>query len=168
MRAETVGGSQAVPTLRFMLSHPAHCLSLGFGAGLIPFAPGTWGALLGLVLARWGQPVVGDLAFMACLAVAFVLGVWATRITERALGEHDHPAIVWDEIVAMAFVAAIVNGSLAAQAVLFLLFRLFDIVKPGPVGWADRRFDGGWGVMFDDAVAAGLTLFLAAVVVRLW
>lgn len=156
------------PTLRFMLSHPAHTLSLGFGAGLIPVAPGTWGALLGLLLARWLQPVWGDAVFFAVLAGAFLVGIWAAQVTGDALGQSDHSAIVWDEVVAMALVAAMFPGQAGKQAVMFLVFRLFDIWKPGPVGWADRTVKGGFGVMLDDLAAAALALFLAAVVMRVW
>lgn len=156
------------PTLRFMLSHPAHTVSLGFGAGLVPVAPGTWGALLGLFIARWLQPAWGDTVYFTVLAGAFLIGIWAAQVTGEALGKSDHSAIVWDETVAMALVAGMFPDSLREQAIMFLVFRLFDIWKPGPIGWVDRRVKGGLGVMLDDLVAACLGLFLAAVVIRLW
>lgn len=163
------GSSEApAPGVRLMLSHPAHLLSFGFGAGLVPVAPGTWGALLGLLLERILHPLVGDGVFLLGVAIAFVVGIWAVRVTGEVLGVSDHGAIVWDEVVAMALVAAMFPGQLAAQAGMFLLFRLLDIWKPGPVGWADRHVKGGLGVMLDDLVAAGLALFIAAVLLRLW
>ena len=156
------------PTLRFMLSHPAHLISLGFGAGLAPFAPGTFGTLLGLFLTRWLQPVVGDEVFFVGLALALVIGTWAAGVTGRALGESDHGSIVSDEVIAMALIAALLPGAMWKQAWAFLLFRLLDIRKPGPIGWADRSVKGAVGVMLDDLIAAAMTLFIVALWIRLF
>ena len=155
------------PTWRFMLSHPAHFISLGFGSGLAPFAPGTFGTLLGLLLTRWLQPMVGDEIFFLGLLVALLLGTWAAGVTGRALGESDHGSIVWDEVIAMALITALLPGAMWKQIWAFLLFRLLDIRKPGPVGWADRNVKGAFGVMLDDLIAAALTLFIVALCVRL-
>jgi len=154
------------PTLRFMLSHPAHVISLGFGSGLAPFAPGTFGTLLGLFATRWLQPMVGDTIFFAGLAVALVLCVWAAGVTGRALGESDHGSIVSDEVIAMALITAMLPGAAWKQLWAFLLFRLLDIWKPGPIGWADRNVKGAFGVMLDDLIAAALTLLLFALWIR--
>jgi phosphatidylglycerophosphatase A len=156
------------PSVRLMLRHPAHWISFGFGAGLAPFAPGTFGALLGLVLARWLHPALGDSVFFASLSVATVLGVACMHVTGRALGEMDHGAIVWDEVIAMALIVAMLPGSLWQQAWAFLLFRILDIRKPGPVGWADRNVGGAAGVMLDDLIAALLVLLTFAVVARVF
>ena len=150
------------PTLRFMLSHPAHVISLGFGSGLAPFAPGTFGSLVGLFAARWLQPMVGDTIFFLGLAVAFALSVWAAGVTGRALGESDHGSIVSDEVIAMALITAMLPGAAWKQLWAFLLFRLLDIWKPGPIGWADRNVKGTFGVMLDDLIAAALTLLIFA------
>jgi phosphatidylglycerophosphatase A len=155
------------PTLRFMLSHPAHFISLGFGCGLAPFAPGTVGTLLGLLMARWLQPLVGDEIFFLGLAVALVVGTWAAGVTGRALGESDHGAIVWDEVIAMALITALLPGAMWKQIWAFLLFRLLDIRKPGPIGWADRNIKGSVGVMLDDLIAAAMTLFIVALWIKL-
>lgn len=154
------------PTLGFMLSHPAHVISLGFGSGLAPFAPGTFGTLLGLFVARWLQPLVGDAMFFAGLAVAFLLSIWAAGVTGRALGESDHGSIVSDEVIAMALITAMLPGAAWKQFWAFLLFRLLYIWKPGPIGWADRNVKGAVGVMLDDLVAAGLTLLIFALWIR--
>jgi phosphatidylglycerophosphatase A len=154
------------PTLRFMLSHPAHVISLGFGSGLAPFAPGTFGTLLGLFAARWLQPMVGDALFFGGLAAAFALCVWAAGVTGRALGESDHGSIVSDEVIAMALITAMLPGAAWKQLWAFLLFRLLDIWKPGPVGWADRNVKGAFGVMLDDLIAALLTLLIFALWIR--
>ena len=156
------------PTLRFMLSHPAHVISLGFGSGLAPFAPGTFGTLLGWFLARWLQPVLGDETFFYTLVIAFIVGIWAAGVTGRALGESDHGSIVWDEVIAMALITALLPGAMWKQAWAFLLFRLLDIRKPGPIGWADRKVKGALGVMLDDLIAALMTLFIVAIWVRVF
>ena len=139
------------PSLRFMLSHPAHCISLGFGAGLAPFAPGTFGTLLGLFATRWLQPWLGDLWFFSALLGSLLLGTWAAGVTGRALGESDHGAIVWDEVVAMWIILWLcMPMGFWGQLVCFALFRFFDAAKPQPIKWADQLFKGfgprgGWG-----------------------
>lgn len=155
------------PTMRFMLSHPAHVISLGFGSGLAPFAPGTFGTLLGWFATRWLQPMVGDEAFFIGLVFALIIGIWAAGVTGRALGASDHGSIVWDEVIAMALITALLPGAMWKQACAFLLFRLLDIRKPGPIGWADRNVKGAFGVMLDDLIAAAMTLFIVALWVRL-
>jgi phosphatidylglycerophosphatase A len=154
------------PTLRFMLSHPAHVISLGLGTGLAPFAPGTFGTLLGLFATRWLQPMVGDEVFFIGLAAGFMISIWAAGVTGRALGESDHGSIVSDEVIAMALITAMLPGAMWKQAWAFLLFRLLDIRKPGPIGWADRNVKGSFGVMLDDLIAAAMTLFVFALWIR--
>ena len=154
------------PTLRFMLSHPAHLISLGFGSGLAPFAPGTFGTLFGWFAAQRLQPMCGDQMFFIGLALAFGIGIWAAGVTGRALGEGDHGSIVWDEVIAMALITALLPGAFWKQAAAFLLFRLLDIRKPGPIGWADRNVKGAFGVMLDDLIAAAMTLFIVALWIR--
>ena len=159
---------QIKPTLRFMLSHPAHVISLGLGTGLAPFAPGTFGTLLGLFATRWIQPMVGDDVFFIGLVVSFITCLWAAGVTGRALGESDHGSIVSDEVIAMALIAAMLPGAMWKQAGAFLLFRFLDIRKPGPIGWADRNVKGAFGVMLDDLIAAALTLFAFALWIRIF
>ena len=155
------------PALRFMLSHPAHLISLGFGSGLAPFAPGTFGTLLGWFAAQWLQPLLGDAAFFIGLAFALGIGILAAGVTGRALGESDHGSIVWDEVIAMALITALLPGAFWKQAAAFLIFRFLDIRKPGPIGWADRNVKGAFGVMLDDLIAAMITLFIVALWIRL-
>ena len=156
------------PDWRFMRSHPAHLISLGFGAGLMPFAPGTFGTLLGLIATRWLQPMMSEDVFFVGLFQAFIIGIWAVGVTERELGTSDHGSIVWDEVIAMAMITAMLPGAMWKQAWAFLLFRLLDIAKPGPIGWADRNVKGAFGVMLDDLIAAAITLFFVALWVRLF
>lgn len=156
------------PGARFMLSHPAHLIALGFGSGLSPVAPGTVGTLWGwasyLVLQAWLSPAQIGWVIGGALA----LGWAACTVTARHMRVSDPSAIVWDEIVAFWLVLWLVMPTgLWGQFVAFVLFRFFDAVKPGPVAWADRRFHGfgargGFGILLDDLVAAFCTLFVMA------
>ena len=152
MAADTT--TSRAPDGRFLVAHPAHFIALGFGAGLAPRAPGTFGTLLGwaifLVLYEWIAPL-----WIAFLAIPlFFLGVWACDKTGRDLGVQDHGSMVWDEVVAFLPLAALASASLAMQLVAFGLFRLFDIWKPFPIRYFEGRLKGGFGVMFDDLIAA--------------
>lgn len=155
------------PTPRLLMSHPAHFISLGFGAGLSPWAPGTAGTLLAWALYPVIRAPLSELVFLALLTSLFVTGILAAERTGRALGVPDHGGIVWDEMVATWLVLLFTPQTLLWQAAAVALFRFFDIVKPPPVRWADRAFKGGFGVMLDDLFAAGYTLLVLAVLVTL-
>ena len=156
------------PSARFMLSHPAHILAQGFGSGLSPVVPGTVGTLFGwLVFAvlsvRWPD-LFTPLNWAIIIAAGLVLGVWACHKTGQDLGIADHGSMVWDEIIAFWIVMLLLMpASFSTQFWAFLWFRFFDMLKPAPIGYFDRRFKGGFGVMFDDLVAAFYTLLLFAV-----
>jgi len=152
------------PTVRFLFAHPAHFLALGFGAGLSPAAPGTVGTLVGLPLAALLRTYASDVGYLIALALGFAIGVWAAHRTGRDLGVADHGAIVCDEIVAFMLVLFFVGADPVRQAFGFLLFRVFDILKPPPARLIDREWHHGFGVMADDIVAA----FYALVVIALW
>jgi len=152
----------ARPNLRFALSHPAHFLALGFGSGLAPFAPGTFGTLLALPIFWWLEPRLEPLDLLILLGVMYVAGVWICDKAGRDMGVEDHKAIVWDEITAFLIVLFFTPNALLWQAVAFLLFRLFDILKPGPIRYVERMFRGGFGVMVDDLVAAFFALICLA------
>lgn len=156
------------PDVRFMFAHPAHFIALGFGSGLSPRAPGTAGTLLAWLLYPVLKAPLSDGVFLALLVSLFVGGVIAADRTGRALGVSDHGAIVWDEMVAMWLVLLLTPPTLLWQAVAVALFRLFDIVKPQPIRWADQRLKGGFGVMFDDILAAGYAILVLAVLVRIF
>jgi phosphatidylglycerophosphatase A len=151
----------------FVFSHPAHALAFGFGTGLVPWAPGTFGTLLGWALA-WALGAMQPAPLLAASAVLFLVGLWACGVTGRNLGVSDPGAIVWDEVVAFFLVLAILPREIAWQVAAFVAFRVFDIVKPPPIRAFERRFRGGFGVMFDDVLAAGYTLLLLALVRRLF
>ncbi len=154
------------PTVRFLLAHPAHFVALGFGSGLAPKGPGTAGTLAAWVLYPFLRAPLNDAVFLVFLLTAFVFGIIAAERTGRALGVSDHGSIVWDEMVPFWLVLFFTPASIAWQLAAFVLFRLFDIVKPPPIGWADSKVKGGFGVMLDDVIAAGYTLLVLAVAAR--
>lgn len=165
------------PTARFMLSHPAHFIALGFGSGLSPLAPGTAGTLWAWLAFLALQPIMNDLRWAVLIGLSIPVGWWASAVTARHMQVLDPGSIVWDEVVAFWFVLWLVMpAGLLAQAVAFGLFRYFDAAKPGPVGWADSLAHGidpnthrrswalaGLGIMADDIVAAACTLLVVAV-----
>lgn len=143
------------PDFKFLFAHPAHLIAFGFGTGLAPRAPGTVGTLLGLPLFWLVVAVAPDLPNRVILLIAaFLIGVWACGRTGRALGVADHGGMVWDEIAAFALVLLFTPTGWQWMALAFALFRLFDILKPWPIRLADTRLKGGFGVMFDDLLAA--------------
>ena len=150
------------PSLRFLLSHPAHFVAFGFGAGLAPMAPGTFGTLLALPIYALLMPRLSDPVFILLLLALFVLGIWACEITGRHLGVHDHGGMVWDETVAFLAVLFLTPDTPLWHAFAFLLFRLFDIAKPAPIAHFDRSLRNGFGVMFDDVIAAFYALLCLA------
>lgn len=150
------------PTARFMRGQLSRVVALGFGSGLSPVAPGTvgtlWAWVCWLVLGLWFE---GD-ALLLLPALGFLAGIVVCGRTARALGVEDHGAIVWDEIVAFWLVLALVPAEYGWQFAAFVLFRFFDIVKPPPIRHFDRTLKGGFGVMFDDLLAAFYTLLVIA------
>ncbi len=149
------------------LSRPVHWLAFGLGAGLAPKAPGTFGTLaavpLYLLLAPLPLP-----AYLAVVAVLALLGIGVCGRTARDLGVHDHPGIVWDEVVGYLLTMSAAPPGWGWVLAGFVLFRLFDILKPWPIGWLDRRIGGGLGIMLDDLLAGALALVvlqLAAVLI---
>ncbi|MEY4213586.1 MAG: hypothetical protein RL458_1812 [Pseudomonadota bacterium] len=155
--------AKAAALARFRLASPAHLLALGFGSGLFPRAPGTVGTLWAwcvfVALEDWLAPQ----HWLLLIAASFLIGVWACGRAARDVGVSDHSAIVWDEVVAFWLVLAFLPTDWLTQLVAFALFRFFDIAKPPPIGVVDARLKGGFGIMFDDLLAAFFTLFLFAI-----
>lgn len=145
------------PDAAFLVARPAHFLALGFGSGLAPVAPGTFGSLAAYPV-WYALSLLPEGAAWAAVVAGFAIGVWACAVTGRDLGVADHGAIVWDEMVAMCAILLATPPGLVWWIAAFFLFRLFDIWKPFPVGLADRRLKNGFGVMFDDALAAAYTI----------
>lgn len=154
--------------VRQFLSHPAHWVAMGFGSGLSRKAPGTVGTLWAwaayLVLQTWFNP----LQIGGVILGALLVGWWACTVSAQRLALADPGCIVWDEVVAFWLILwLLMPAGFLTQLLAFALFRFFDAVKPGPVGWADRVFKGGgwrggWGILVDDLVAAFCTLLVFA------
>jgi len=162
--ASTTSAREALP--KPSLGNWAHLLAFGFGAGCSPKAPGTMGTLLavGLYLPLSRLPLS---LYALLLAVVIVAGVWICGRASRDLGVHDHPGIVWDEVAGYLLTMFAAPPGWSWIVIGFLLFRLFDIWKPWPIGWLDRRVGGGLGIMLDDLVA-GLFAALCLQALAVW
>lgn len=134
------------------LLHPIHFLSLGFGSGLAPKAPGTFGTLVAVPLVLLLQGLSAWL-YVAVAIMAGLVGIFLCQRTAQHLGVHDHPAIVWDEIAGYLLALSFLPATWFNLVAAFVLFRFFDIRKPGPIGWCDRNLHGGMGIMMDDLLA---------------
>lgn len=156
------------PDWRFITSHPAYFVAFGFGSGLVPWAPGTFGTLAAFpcyfLLAALG---VHGLWLAALCVPLFFLGVKVSTMADDALGVHDHGGANFDEVVAMLLILAVTPATLPAWLAAFVLFRVFDIVKPWPISWLDRNVHGGFGVMVDDIAAALPVMLLLRLAVHL-
>jgi len=146
-----------------LLLHPVDLLALGFGSGLLPKAPGTAGTLAAVPVYLLVQPLAWP-SYLALTVLLFVAGIAICAHTAARLGVHDHPGIVWDEIVAFLLVLFFTPPGFLWGLLAFSLFRFFDIVKPPPIRYYDMHWHGGLGVMFDDLLAAGYTLLCLALV----
>lgn len=153
-----------LPTLHWR--NPIHILAFGFGAGAMPKAPGTWGTLIALPIyfAMIGLPMM---FYLAIVALMFVAGIWICHATARDLKVHDHPGIVWDEIVGYLITMIAVPMEGWWWLVGFVLFRLFDITKPFPIRQLDRQVKGGFGIMVDDVVAAVYAGLVLQLIIRM-
>ncbi|HDR1511616.1 TPA: phosphatidylglycerophosphatase A [Pasteurella multocida] len=156
------------PLQQLKLSNPIHFLALGFGAGLIRPAPGTWGSMVGLMLG-WGLLQYLNLSFFFLFtALCFALGCYLCQKTVEDMGVHDHGAIVWDEIVGIFVVLlSLPNLSPFWCLTAFVLFRFFDILKPYPIRYFDHKLESGFGIMLDDILAA-IYAVLVIFILRLW
>lgn len=141
-------------------------LAHGFGSGKLPWSPGTFGTLTAIPIYLLIYPF-SYLLYAGIVGVMFVVGVWLCRITEKALGAHDHPSIVWDEIVGYLIAMFMAPSGWAWVLMGFVLFRVFDIWKPFPIRQIERRVRGGLGNMLDDALA-GIYAWLVLQGVAYW
>lgn len=139
------------------LKHPVHLLAFGFGSGAAARAPGTWGSLAAIPL-WYGFAWLPPVAYWLVVLVAFVVGIWLCGKTATDLKVHDHGGIVWDEFVGMWIALGLLPDQIYGVLMAFTLFRLFDVVKPWPIGWLDERLPGGLGIMVDDVVAGFMAL----------
>ncbi|MCG3873376.1 MULTISPECIES: phosphatidylglycerophosphatase A [unclassified Psychrobacter] len=157
-----------LPANANMLDRVVYWLGLGLGSGLPRRAPGTWGTVGGLIVAI---PLLslGFVPFLIITILSCVIGSWICGRTSELMGGHDNPHIVWDEWAGMWLTLlplsymGIADGnfwqniaqtsSIVAIIIAFILFRFFDIIKPPPIGWADKKVAGGLGIMLDDIIA---------------
>lgn len=155
-------------TQLFNLKNPVHLLATGFGSGLITPAPGTWGTLAALLIYQCALVYLPLIGFWLVVLFASIAGIYICGKAALDSGSHDHGSIVWDEFagfwLAIAIATLLTGGHLHLYWVIagFLYFRLFDIVKPFPIGWLDQRVPGGFGIMLDDLLAgvfAGAALY---------
>jgi len=156
------------PSIAFLVAHPAHFIALGFGAGLAPKMPGTFGTLVAFPIAWALRAYGGDAAWLVAIAALTSIGIWAAQVTGDHLGAADHGAIVIDEIAAFLLVLFFAGGDLLRDAVAFVVFRFFDIVKPPPIRAVDAALKNGAGVMVDDLLAAGYAMIVLAILRRLF
>jgi phosphatidylglycerophosphatase A len=141
--------------------NPIHLLAFGFGSGAAPKAPGTWGTLAA-VLIYWPLSQLSPEHYLLMLLVTSVMGIYICGQTARDLGVHDHGSIVWDEFVGFWITMFAAPVGWVWVLVGFVLFRFFDIIKPWPISWIDKKITGGFGIMLDDVIAG----VMAAVVLQ--
>jgi len=148
--------------VKTVLSDPVHFLAFGFGTGLAPVAPGTVGTLVGVVL-DWLLRYWGLAPRLAIVVLMFLAGVWLCGESAKRLAVHDHPGIVWDEIVGYLAAMLVAPGGWQWALAGFVLFRVFDILKPWPIRDVDHRLSGGLGIMLDDVLAAAYAAMVLSV-----
>ena len=137
-----------------------------FGVGLLPFAPGTWGSVTALPLGYLIVSLGGVELLLIATAAMLILGTWASGVTSEQMGVHDPSLIVIDEVVGQWLTLLVAPLNIFWYFVGFILFRVFDIIKPWPISWADKNIKGGFGVMFDDLIAgifAAMALWISQI-----
>jgi phosphatidylglycerophosphatase A len=150
---------QTKPNVTFDLKQPIQFLALGFGSGLAPKAPGTFGTLAAIPLFLL-LAMLTPLFYLIAVIVMSIAGVYICGKAASDVGVHDHPAIVWDEFVGYFITMFMIPISWQSILVGFLLFRLFDILKPWPISYIDKQMTGGAGIMFDDILAGVFSLLI--------
>lgn len=154
------------PTFKQLIRSPTLMLAFGFGSGLSPKAPGTMGTLAAIPL--WLLLAQLPLAsYLMVVLVSAIIGVYICGAAAKTLGVHDHGGIVWDEFVGFWIAMAALPVTWTSVILGFVLFRLFDILKPWPISWLDKKVSGGFGIMIDDVIAglaaAGVIALLGGV-----
>ena len=134
------------------MKNPVHFCALGFGSGLIPLMPGTFGSLAAIPLVLLFAPA-GNVIFITATILSCIAGVYFCGKTATDMGVHDHGSIVWDEVAGMLLTFLFVPLSMSTLIAGFVLFRIFDILKPWPIGPVDKTVHGGPGIMLDDILA---------------
>jgi len=151
---------------REILSNPIHCLAFGFGSGLAPKAPGTFGTLLAVPLYILLSQL-SLLPYILVVVIAFAVGIYLCGRTATDLGVHDHPGIVWDEFVGFWITMIAAPAGWLWVVIGFILFRLFDIWKPWPIRFFDKNVESGFGIMIDDVLAGIYALMVLQLIALL-
>lgn len=144
--------------VNFNLKNPVHFLAVGFGSGLAPKAPGTFGTLAAIPLFYLLSFFSNEIILFA-IVLSSILGVYLCGKAAKDVGVDDHPAIVWDEFVGYFITMFLTDVTFTTLMVGFILFRIFDIFKPWPISIADKKLHGGLGIMLDD-ILAGIAAFV--------
>jgi phosphatidylglycerophosphatase A len=147
------------PSADHIFKNPIHFIATGFGSGLLPYAPGTWGSIIG-ILVYLLMTELTIIPYLILVLIFFIAGIYICGKTADDWDEHDHPAIVWDEIAAFPIVMFSIPLSWYSLLIGFILFRVFDVWKPGPLRWINDNLSGGIGIMLDDTLAAILSLIV--------
>ncbi|WP_288388615.1 phosphatidylglycerophosphatase A [uncultured Alteromonas sp.] len=152
---------------RISMKNPVHFLALGFGSGLIPLMPGTFGsaAAIPLLILSANMPVM---VFIAFTVFASIFGIYLCGKTADDMQVHDHGSIVWDEVAGMFITFLFVPITAPSLLAGFVLFRIFDILKPWPIGPIDKRLHGGTGIMLDDIVAGAMACACLHIMMMMW
>lgn len=140
------------PTFKQLLRSPTLMLAFGFGSGLAPKAPGTMGTLAAIPL-WWLLAQLPLASYLMVVLVSAIIGIYICGAAAKTLGVHDHGGIVWDEFVGFWIAMAALPVTWTSVILGFVLFRLFDILKPWPISWLDKKVSGGFGIMIDDVIA---------------
>jgi phosphatidylglycerophosphatase A len=154
------------PTFKQLLRSPTLMLAFGFGSGISPKAPGTMGTLAAIPL-WWLLAQLPLASYLMVVLVSAIIGIYICGAAAKTLGVHDHGGIVWDEFVGFWIAMAALPVTWTSVILGFVLFRLFDILKPWPISWLDKKVSGGFGIMIDDVIAglaaAGIIALLGGV-----
>ena len=153
-------------TPKQILSDPVLFLAFGFGSGLAKKAPGTLGTLAAVPV-YWLFAQTNIFVYSLLTVAVTITGIWICGIAAEKLGEHDFGGIVWDEIAGYLITMWLVPFTWQAMVIGFLLFRVFDIIKPWPIKWVDQRVGGGFGIMLDDVLAGVFAGILALLFIDL-
>ena len=152
--------------LSTIFKNPIHFIASGFGVGILPM-PGTFGTLVGALIAWLIYPLPVWL-YVVIVVILNLVGIYLCAQMNRDLGTEDHPAAAWDEVAAFPIVMIAVPFTWYYLLIGFILFRFFDIVKPGPIGWLDKNVHGGLGVVLDDVVSALVSWLILLLIVWLF
>lgn len=147
--------------------NPIHFLAFGLGSGASPYAPGTVGTVAAIIPYIWLQDL-SLINYLIMLVVTTLIGIWLCDKTSKDIGVHDHGGIVWDEFVGFWITMIMAPAGWGWILIGFILFRIFDILKPWPIGWADSKVSGGLGIMLDDILAGIYAALILQFIAFLW